>query len=73
MKWKEGGGREAGGGSSTGKWELEADPPYLSPHFPTPAGMGEQELDSDEDYSRAGRVNAMLARRWGQVAWCGEV
>ncbi|GAX76342.1 hypothetical protein CEUSTIGMA_g3788.t1 [Chlamydomonas eustigma] len=26
-------------------------------------GMGEQELDSDEDYSRAGRVNAMLARR----------
>ncbi|KAG1668022.1 hypothetical protein FOA52_006555 [Chlamydomonas sp. UWO 241] len=26
-------------------------------------GMGEQELESDEDYSRAGRVNAMLARR----------
>jgi intron-binding protein aquarius len=25
--------------------------------------MGEQELEADEDYSRAGRVNAMLARR----------
>ena len=25
--------------------------------------MGEQELDSEDDYSRAGRVNAMLARR----------
>lgn len=25
--------------------------------------MGEQDLESDEDYSRAGRVNAMLARR----------
>jgi intron-binding protein aquarius len=26
-------------------------------------GMGEQELDTDIDFSRAGRVNAMLARR----------
>jgi intron-binding protein aquarius len=27
------------------------------------AGMGEQELDTGEDFSRVGRVNAMLARR----------
>ena len=26
-------------------------------------GMGEQELDTDIDFSRAGRVNSMLARR----------
>jgi intron-binding protein aquarius len=25
--------------------------------------MGEQELDTDLDFSRVGRVNAMLARR----------
>lgn len=27
------------------------------------AGMGEQELDTEQDFSRVGRVNAMLARR----------
>ena len=27
------------------------------------AGMGEQELETEQDFSRVGRVNAMLARR----------
>ncbi len=30
---------------------------------PTLAGMGEAELDTEQDFSRVGRVNAMLARR----------
>lgn len=33
-------------------------------------GMGEAELDTDEQFSRVGRVNAMLARR---IELLGEV
>ena len=65
--WGEGrsgeGGREGSRAVGDQLWTLTPHAPYVSPRFPTPAGMGEQELDSDEDYSRAGRVNAMLARR----------
>jgi intron-binding protein aquarius len=39
-------------------------------------GMGERDLDVDDDFSRAGRVNNMLARRltllaevWGVLKW----
>ena len=47
-------------------------------------GMGEAELETELDYSRVGRVNAMLARRlellaevgwgWTEVVWeeCGS-
>lgn len=36
-------------------------------------GMGERDLDVDDDYSRAGRVNAMLARRLELLAEVGRV
>lgn len=37
--------------------------PELVMWFALPTGMGEQELDTEQDFSRVGRVNAMLARR----------
>lgn len=43
----------------------QAAPVLNTPHALRflPAGMGEQELDTEQDFSRVGRVNAMLARR----------
>ncbi len=35
-------------------------------------GMGEQELDTELDFSRVGRVNAMLARRLELLAEVGR-
>jgi hypothetical protein len=35
------------------------------------SGMGEQELDIGDDFSRVGRVNAMLARRLELLAQVG--
>ncbi len=34
-------------------------------------GMGERDLDVDDDFSRAGRVNNMLARRLTLLAEVG--
>ena len=34
-------------------------------------GMGEQELATEEEFSRVGRVNAMLARRLALLAEVG--
>lgn len=35
-------------------------------------GMGERDLDVDDDFSRAGRVNNMLARRLTLLAEVGR-